>query len=200
MNEQVLHVRDSGELWELAGKGRHGNFLVNYRGWWVIRTHDLAVLALELRDLVEQGFYPLPQGDPNPLILDGGAHLGVFSLLVRRRFPSCRLVAFEPDPVARALLEENLRRNGCGDVSVVPWALGEEDGEASFTPGNGGDAGSLRDAREGITVGVRSLQPWVREAVTMLKLNVEGAEEGVLRGLGPMIRNIRQISLEFHQI
>jgi len=68
--------------------------------------------------VIEEFFVPpvaydlsLVEFDP-PVVIDCGAHIGLFTLLARRRFPSAAITAFEPNPNNLRWLRENLRING----------------------------------------------------------------------------------------
>lgn len=53
---------------------------------------------------------------PNPVIVDGGAHIGVFSRFVFQKFPDARLYALEPDRENFDLLRINLCEH---DAAVI---------------------------------------------------------------------------------
>ena len=65
--------------------------------------------------------------------VDVGAHVGLYSVhagrLLRGRG---RVLAFEPNPVARRQLEENVRLNALDDVVVSPAAASSHAGEAAL--------------------------------------------------------------------
>ena len=61
--------------------------------------------------------------------VDVGAHVGMYTLAAARGTAG-RVLAFEPNPHARAQLEANLALNGCTNVTVVPKAVAEEPGRA----------------------------------------------------------------------
>src|SRR5437588_3344708 len=56
-------------------------------------------------------------------VIDCGAHIGVFTLLARRRFPDARFTAFEPNPRNVEWLRENLGRNHATGVEAIPAAV-----------------------------------------------------------------------------
>ena len=63
-----------------------------------------------------------------------GANVGVYTLqLAARVGPAGRVVAFEPNPAARAVLTRNVALNACQDrVEIVPSAVGAEPGSVDF--------------------------------------------------------------------
>jgi FkbM family methyltransferase len=69
---------------------------------------------------------------PGAVCLDVGANVGAYVLqLAHWSRPTGRIIAFEPNPGARAVLERHIRLNQIGDrVVVVPAAVGATAGEA----------------------------------------------------------------------
>jgi FkbM family methyltransferase len=126
---------------------------------------------------------------PGDRFIDVGANVGVFSCLVGTRLPGVDIIAIEPFPATQEAMRDNLARNGLDDVVVAAYAVGAEEGTASFevmprdvlnrlVPG-GGTASS----GESITVAVHTLDDVVGEAgAALMKIDVEGAELDVFRG------------------
>ena len=102
-----------------------------------------------------------------------------------------RVVAFEPNPVMIGRLGHNIALNGLGrKVRIEGCALGAESGEAmlNFKLGNHGQASLMpirpRARAGGTLVPVRPLTDFALAAaaheLSVLKVDVEGAEEAVL--------------------
>lgn len=70
----------------------------------------------------------LPQ---DPLVIDGGANIGLFTLFVLQHHPSATVVAIEPAPKTFHLLQANTSR--FAKATVHNCALGLEDGTMPFT-------------------------------------------------------------------
>ena len=118
--------------------------------------------------------------------IDGGANIGVYSLLAASIVgPDGHVVAFEPDPVARGRILENAALNGFEsiiDASAV--ALWDAEGIAAFRVGKDvSNRVELRAEDGGSEVPTGRLddllpaRPWAYG-----KLDVEGAELHALRG------------------
>jgi len=117
-------------------------------------------------------------------LVDVGANVGAYTLLAATAIPALRTIAVEPDPDARARLEENLALNPGAQVEIVAVALAAEGGEALMTQGRDtlnrlarpGDAGTG-------SVAVRTLDDLCAGSPpALVKIDVEGAELDVLRG------------------
>jgi FkbM family methyltransferase len=124
---------------------------------------------------------------PGMTVVDGGAHLGLYTVLGARGVgPGGRVLAFEPDPYNLRALEVNTRE--LGNVVVSAKALAEGPGEAMFHRSSGTIGSSLlaRDTSIGAeTAELTSIDDELAGAELrglVIKLNVEGAEPRVLEG------------------
>lgn len=148
------------------------------------------------------------QGD---VVYDLGANIGWYSLLAARRVgPGGRVIAFEPSVTNAAYIEWNAAANGFPNVSVVPAAVSDRDGWAVFLDkgplmsrldkDDDEDQARRRAARNPTvlarrTVPVLSLDTWIAQTEqpppTLIKIDVEGAEIGALRGMRETLRSAR---------
>jgi FkbM family methyltransferase len=148
---------------------------------------------------------------------DIGANVGWYSVLAARAVgPSGSVLAFEPSLENALLAQQNAAVNGLGNVTVVPAALTDHDGWMTFiTHGSleghldlqdgsgeaGREAGSAGADR--MLVPVAALDTWLaltgQPAPTVVKIDVEGAEVGVLRGMRRTLQEARPtIIVELH--
>jgi FkbM family methyltransferase len=144
---------------------------------------------------------PLPEvlvllcADSKGAFYDVGANTGFYSVLIGRSRLAPTIRAFEPVPHIAAAARRNLALNRV-DVEVVEAALGMREGTATLyiPPGDHNlietSASLLPDFKESIAgsfdVPLRTLDSvnaeHGREAVSVIKIDVEGAEDQVLRG------------------
>jgi len=113
------------------------------------------------------------------LVVDAGAHVGIFSLQAAQW--ADKVVALEPNPVNYAVLEANLYRNAA--ANVVPlnkalWAKTTSVGFGRATHSGGGHVSQLGTAK----VETISLDELIAQfgPVDLLKIDIEGAEYEVL--------------------
>jgi FkbM family methyltransferase len=103
---------------------------------------------------------------PGDVCLDIGAHIGYFTLLASRLVGADgHVYAFEPTPATYEALCANLRRNDVQNVTALPVAVGDMQGQAVLHEGPGTNTGrsTLRDVQPnaapfntpGVTVDVR---------------------------------------------
>jgi len=120
-------------------------------------------------------------------IIDCGAHIGLFSLLAAQRFPSARLIAFEPNPNNYALLERQMADNNV-TADLRQAAVSNRAGVANFSSCvgcNGHLTGPNIDGQHYL-VDVFNLPAQIREHPPkrlLLKLDIEGEEQNLFPAL-----------------
>ena len=131
---------------------------------------------------------------PGMTVFDIGANHGLYSVLASKRIGrNGQVYAFEPSPRERAKLMRNLKINRCKNVQVVEIALSESSGEATLNVVQGTEVGcnSLRapDVDQPtipVKVKIEPLDNFLAQAgvkkIDFVKLDVEGAEQSVLKG------------------
>ncbi len=125
---------------------------------------------------------------PGDTALDVGANVGIYSMFIGKLVaPGGRVFAFEPDPLNFARLEANLRRNRMDWVRPRRAAVGPVDGTARFLDGRD-CVGRLSESDEGIEVPVVALDGLALRPL-YAKVDVEGFEDGVLRGATRMMES-----------
>ena len=173
--------------------------VAHFPGGITLRITDGTNAYMQFKDEVIRRNYSFTATRPDPVVIDGGANMGMFSIVTKRDHPGARVIAFEPDPHLLALLRENLDRNGVRDVTLVNAALGAAEGEMAFSA-DGRAAGALSDGAGSTRVRVARLSAYLGAEVDFLKLNIEGAELDVLREAADAnrLRNVRAMVFEYH--
>jgi FkbM family methyltransferase len=150
---------------------------------------------------------------PASTFLDAGANVGYYTLFAARCLgPGGRVLAFEPDPWSRSLLERRLRRRDPrrhAAVEVYPQALGERAALATLHCSRTNRAdnrlhlGSGSAAREHVEVEIVRFDELAdRHGLSppeSVKVDVQGAELALLRGMERTLarRLPRWVLLEF---
>jgi FkbM family methyltransferase len=141
--------------------------------------------------------------------VDIGAGMGAYSIRLAERFN--RVLAFEPNPRERYLLEMNIRLNRTGNVEVVPLAVSDSEGLASFRiSSNVSTGGTLAEKHydwvqfgSQITVQKTSLDRYLgveMGKVDLVKIDVENHELKVLEGMTRLIEDYHpKLLVEIHQ-
>ena len=179
----------------------------------------------DLRDLIARemcltgGYAPLetalvraslPAGGT---FVDVGANIGYFTLLGASRVgPAGRVVALEPHPHVARVLRQNVEMNGLSHVRVVQAAAADARGTAVLAGfaedgGNWGVSSLAHAAAAGapaFDVRCAPLDEVLDEAgvatADLVKMDVEGAEHRVLRGMrgGLRARRYGRVLVEMH--
>ncbi|MCS7466765.1 FkbM family methyltransferase [Stieleria sp. ICT_E10.1] len=117
--------------------------------------------------------------------IDVGANIGTTAIPAALVMPHGHVVAFEPHPRIFGFLEENVKLNDLeGRVRLFNCALGESNGEISFSSGTNDDTNHVIRSRDGLCVPVHRLDDYTTEfsKIDLLKIDVEGYEKFVLKG------------------
>jgi len=162
----------------------------------VSRAHHLQFLAW--RRLREEWTFeaaPVPDGSrffipevtsvlhDNEILLDAGAHHGsvIETFVTQTKGAFRQIIAIEPDPFNRAMLEGQLRSWLPDDarVTVYDCALAQNEGEAPFHEGLGYASQFSNTGRMRVTT--RPLDA-LALSLSFVKLHLEGAELAALQG------------------
>ena len=171
-----------------------------------LRYADLLSFCPQWHDIFVDGALEYRADSAAPRILDCGGNVGLASLFFKRRFPSARITAYEPDPALFQILRANLNANGAKDVETVHAALWTSNGRLTFQAegSDSGMIGSLPGAVAGTSVEVPSLR--LRDLIAndasridLLKLDIEGAEDAVLADCEPVLDRIGAIVMDLHE-
>ena len=158
--------------------------------------------------LVDYLFAHLRPGD---VYLDVGANIGYFSAIAARLVvPGGRVVAFEPNPEARASLSRLLAANALGAlVDVEASALTDSVGVGQLHLTSDTVLSTLEPDKSplrgtymfdhSIDVNLTTLDAWlatrpdIAARVAVIKIDVEGAEDRVLAGMDGLLRSDRDL-------
>lgn len=140
--------------------------------------------------------------DCRGVVVDAGAHVGLFALMAGAY--ASRVVALEPNPFNFALLNLNILKNTPSPIKGLQLGLWTHVGELELA--QSGDSGSGSFVREGgihYCVSTTTLDDLLADldTVDLLKLDIEGAEFEVLNQASEgALRKVRCIVAELHQI
>jgi FkbM family methyltransferase len=146
---------------------------------------------------------------PGDVVIDIGAHVGLESVYLGKRYPHLRIFAFEPIPVNFASLQANLAANDVTNVRAFPIAVTGDGRDVEIWVNlreNSGGGGHDRPAEH-----FRGRTPFRVPSVTLdqifrdheidrcrlLKIDCEGAEHEILRSSASLSR-VDYLSGEFH--
>lgn len=155
--------------------------------------------------VIEQGFYESEvlealraQLAGGGVLWDIGANIGLHAVTLKTLLPAVTVCAFEPAPATMARLQRNAALNHAA-LALHTLALSDRDGFAPLSLGSAGNPGmsTLSPWHEFTYAGVchvatargdRLVADGAALAPTAIKLDVEGFEAAVLRGLAAVLR------------
>jgi FkbM family methyltransferase len=173
-----------------------------------IRLHDGAHLRYRLNRGDLQSFREVWLGETYRLpaalasvetIVDLGANIGLTSVYLAQHYGARRLIAVEPVPSNAALLRQNLELNNvAGDV--IEAVIGAVDGVAHFHDASHSNLGYVADeGRDVRSVSMKTVLDQLGTAeIDILKVDIEGGEQGLLTGERSWLRHVRSLMIEFH--
>lgn len=147
----------------------------------------------------------------NPeFIVDAGANIGLVSIFFANQFPNARILAIEPEEENFKILVKNVRPYP--NIQPLLGALWGERAEIDVIDSGAGNwgfvveapsesqalSGSTRQKVQGMTVDMILEDYGVRQ-ISILKMDIEGAELEVFRGSSSWIDRIDSLIVELHE-
>lgn len=149
------------------------------------------------------GFYHPRPGD---VIIDAGAHIGLFSIWMARSSRHCRIIALEPFRDNFRCLIQNIVASGCDQIKPCRIAVGGEVGWSLMRDCTNrsidhrsvaADCASPERIATLPLSGLLDLAP--TQSVAFLKMDIEGAEHAAFASATPAtLRRCERIALEYH--
>jgi FkbM family methyltransferase len=193
------------------GRVLHVPFRASEDKVWEVYLRDNRLDVLTLAEFFSPEAFivdEFPDCEP-AVIYDIGANIGVASLFFGVRYPRAAIYGFEPLPSNYEVCSMNYQN--LNQARAFPWALGSSTGTATFEfEANDNRGGRLaassavhsKSSSQSLSVEVFTIADVIREkqlgAPELLKIDVEGAELEVLKGMGNHVASVKAIHLETH--
>ncbi|MCH2044339.1 MAG: FkbM family methyltransferase [Saprospiraceae bacterium] len=170
-----------------------------------IKVIDSASFRGVYNELIVEEHYKLNYNENEAIrIIDCGANLGIASIYLKKQYPNAKITAIEADPNIAQYLSYNLNSFGFDDIKVLAKAVWTHNETLQFAQENG-TSGSIHKQEAGkkvVTVPAIRLKD-ILEAETkihFLKIDIEGAEDAVLKDCANSLGNVENLFLEYHSI
>ncbi len=194
---QVIIADDNlSNIKQLAQKQRFGNWQVKFNGL-TIYCRDLLSFYMAAKDIFLHRIYDFKAKTDSPVVIDGGGHIGLFTLFVKQKYPNAKITTFEPDKKSLEFLRKNLQVNSFNDVKIVEAGLYKNSGEVSFNSNNS-DGSSIYSKEKNATINVVRLSEYIDCDIDFLKLNIEGAELDVISEAASKLQRVKEMVIEYH--
>ena len=186
--------REDGPIARSGGLRWHQDPADNRFGDRLALEHESALEPAVFRGLAEDGVF-----------MDVGAHVGHWALRAAKR--CARVIAVEANPVTAARLLENIELNGLRNVISYQLAAWDEPGELYVHNHHGGaprdGTDQVKAEPSGVPVQAVRLDALLagEPRIDVIKIDVEGADLHVLRGLAGVLKEHRpRLFIEDHSV
>jgi len=170
-------------------------------------TDDLRIVKSNfVKKNYTKGFIPITK---ESIVVDVGAHIGSFSLMVARNVR--KVLAFEPEPNNYQLLKKNMELNNLENMAIFEMAVSGVSGCQdiyAYKTGSTADyslyKGGITTVKSGCVLTI-SLEDIIKKEnlprIDFLKLDCEGAEHDILKNISfETVDKIMGIAIEVHPI
>ena len=209
------YVRDFPRPWGKTRAARALNpYLRDHPRRRVVETLWGARFAVDTQDLIQRYLYLFGVWEPHmtrwlrgrlapgDCFVDVGANIGVFSVLASRLVgEQGRVVAVEASPAFLRRLEQQSALNGCRNIRAVNAAVSDAHRTLTFVLASSRNMGANSivpwDGPAESSFDIEAvplpelLRPEEIETARVIKIDVEGAEGAVVRGLAPLLEKLR---------
>lgn len=134
---------------------------------------------------------------PNSIFLDVGAHWGYYSLLIAKKIDNKEcVIAYEPNRNAIKRLRKNIEANQLSNhIIVMNRAVSDKNNEYIYlNKGEKTNSGGSKISNQGQilskTITLNDLPVELCRRISVIKIDVEGAEDLVLRGASKMLKEV----------
>lgn len=161
------------------------------------------------QEIFTQDLYYFESENPTPVIIDAGAYIGLSTLYFKYLFPAAQIIAIEPNPSAVQILETNIFENQISGVTIIQAALSDSQLPTTLhrdaNPEKWHSAASIHKGAwtgtqksEIIETKAHLLSEFITQPIDFLKLDIEGAEQSVLKASQESLSLIKEMHIEFH--
>jgi len=151
----------------------------------------------------------LPNGfeiNSNDVVVDIGAHIGVFSIMAAYYANLGKVYSFEPMKENFNLLNENINLNRLSNITSFNKAVSDKDGKLKFFVSKTKNKGQnsmtrLSENQEEISVDKISFKKFIKKIpqINFLKMDCEGSEYDIFYSLNKKeLAKIKKIAMEYH--
>ncbi len=148
----------------------------------------------------------------NPFIIDCGSHIGLSILYLKKVYPDSEIIGFEPNPENYQILLKNIKTNKLSNIKVFNLALSNKTGNMNFfinldqyAPWTWGDTlipnmWGKNHKTKIIPTKTKLLSTYITRPVNLLKIDIEGSEQAILKEIESKLYLVETIVLEYHPI
>jgi FkbM family methyltransferase len=152
------------------------------------------------REIFQEEIYRFNPTIGSNIILDCGANMGLSVLYFSLNYPKHTIIAFEPDEDIFAILKENIEAFKLSNVVLHKKAIWTKSEDLRFFT-DGGMGGRLENEYQNQQPKIIQAVPlldYLSNEVDFLKIDIEGAEDTVLKYCEGNLSKANNIFFEYH--
>jgi FkbM family methyltransferase len=180
--------------------------------WNKMRFFARPIDMFGVRDVLLQNVYGvivpvLKATKGTPIIIDGGANIGTFSMVALNARPDATVYAVEPGRETFAILARNISLNRLPNWHGIYAALWNENAVLRFANARASTSSHIATMDESETLNVdevpaislaRFCHEHSIENISILKLDIEGAEQAVMESASEVLAHVEHLIVELH--
>lgn len=160
----------------------HGKFMVNINeliGNFLYLLNEFAPLEIDIMK-------KLLKSDSN--VIEIGANIGTHTIPIAKHISKGMIYSFEPQNIIYKQLNTNLFINEVYNVKTLNYGVGSKDEKLFYTPANFNTGGVSLSNSGSHSVKVKPLNCLKYPTIDLIKIDVEGMELDVLKGIETIIQ------------
>ncbi|WP_051189422.1 FkbM family methyltransferase [Daejeonella oryzae] len=164
------------------------------------KFHDAASFIATFDELFRDQIYLFEPSKNSNIILDCGANMGLSVLYFAQNYPKHQIIAFEPEEHIFNILQENVNTFQLKNVTLHNKAVWTKSETLEFYSdgGMGGRVNQQYAQQKPVRIDAVPLLDFITEDVDFLKMDIEGAEDEVLKYCSSELHKINNIFFEYH--
>jgi FkbM family methyltransferase len=151
-------------------------------------------------EIITKDIYEIWDLPKNPVVVDAGANIGLFSLCVAKNYPKTESYAFEPNSKNYKLLVRNITKNGFNIKPIKKGLYSKKEVKKLYLKGTGTHTlvkSSMYKNYEEVTLTTLDDELKNVKRIDMLKIDVEGVALEVIKGGLKTLDKTSKIIMEF---
>lgn len=164
------------------------------------KFHDGESFVSTYNELFISEIYQFEPSASSRIILDCGANMGLSVLYFSLKYPKHKIIAFEPDEMIFGILKENVETFNLKNVELHQKAVWIKSETLKFFS-DGGMGGRIENEYRNQTpkfIEAVPLLDYLTEDVDFLKIDIEGAEDEVIKYCKGNLYKANHIFFEYH--
>ena len=162
--------------------------------------HDSGSFIDTYKEIFDHKIYNFKPSPNKNIIIDCGANMGLSTIYFAQKYPKHTIYAFEPDQKIFYILKENISTLGLTNIKLFENAVWNKEELLSFFTDNGmgGRVNEDYAGQKPTEIKALRLYDFLSDKVDFLKIDIEGAEDIVIRDCETKLPNIGSIFFEYH--